>query len=64
MVCSKCRTIRISTTYVIFHFGMFYIKDFVATMDETYVLFKLSYKYLFKHTKYLKEDQVLISSYR
>lgn len=43
---------------------MFYIKDFVATMDQMYVHFKLNYKHLFKHTKYLKEDQVLTSSYR
>lgn len=43
---------------------MFYIKDFVATMDQTYVHFKLNYKHLFKQTKYLKEDQALTSSYR
>lgn len=43
---------------------MFYIKDFVATMDQMYVHFKLNYKHLFKHTKYLKEDQALTSSYR
>lgn len=43
---------------------MFYIKDFVATMDQMYVHFKLNYKHLFKQTKYLKEDQALTSSYR